>query len=234
MTATWLTGNALAFDLETTGPDPESARIVSAHAVEVGPKGAEVKGSWLVNPGVPIPPEATAVHGITDAMAATGLAPGVAAGQIRGVLADAWFRGLAVIVMNAPFDLTVLARECVRHHLTPQPVGHVIDPLVIDRGLDPYRKGKRTLAALAEFYGVKQGAAHSADGDALTAARIVWRMSSRYWPIQNKTISELQTWQANEHLRWAVHYSDYLRGKGEEPSISTEWPIQRIATRSAA
>lgn len=54
------------FDLETTGIDVETARIVTAHVGAIDANGSVIERSdWLVNPGVVIPPQATAVHGIT-------------------------------------------------------------------------------------------------------------------------------------------------------------------------
>ena len=65
----WSDGRLLAFDTETTGTDPETARIVSAACLWRGGASEAADEEWLVNPGVPIPAEATAIHGITDEMA---------------------------------------------------------------------------------------------------------------------------------------------------------------------
>lgn len=229
MTAAWLAGNALAFDLETTGPDPETARIVTAHAVEVGPGGATVRGSWLVNPGVEIPAEATAIHGVTTEQArALGLAPFVAVPALVACLKQAWEDGLPVIAMNASFDLTITLREWREHISTKDfTVGPVLDPLVIDRGIEPYRKGKRNLTALATHYGVKQGAAHSAEGDALTAARIVWAQAKRHWALEKHTLEQMQEWQRECHAKWAAHYAEYLASIGAPQVIDGDWPIRK-------
>src|ERR1043165_3222838 len=60
--AGWATGDLVGFDLETTGTDPFEDRIVTAAIVGPG----RMRRTWLVNPGVPIPPGASAVHGVTD------------------------------------------------------------------------------------------------------------------------------------------------------------------------
>ena len=63
--------------------------------------------------------------------------------------------GIPLVVYNAPYDLSLLDRECRRHRVEPLGYPHpVIDPLVIDKAVDRYRKGKRTLVAAAERYGV--------------------------------------------------------------------------------
>ena len=54
------------FDLETTGVNIAKDRIVEISILKAFPDGSEQENTWLVNPGMPIPPEATAVHGITN------------------------------------------------------------------------------------------------------------------------------------------------------------------------
>jgi DNA polymerase-3 subunit epsilon len=55
-------------DLETTGVDVSKDKIVQVAALRVKPDGKIAKRTWLVNPGIPIPPAATEIHGITDEM----------------------------------------------------------------------------------------------------------------------------------------------------------------------
>ena len=66
--------------------------------------------------------------------------------------------GIPVVVYNAPYDLSLLDRECRRNGLEPiDAPGPVIDPLVIDKAVDSYRKGKRTLEVAAAHYRVDTG-----------------------------------------------------------------------------
>src|SRR5262245_56086358 len=65
--AYWYEGPLAAFDTETTGVDVETDRIVSAAVVAQDAPGVRPRVTrWLVNPGVPVPTEATAVHGLTE------------------------------------------------------------------------------------------------------------------------------------------------------------------------
>ena len=229
MTARWLTGDALAFDTETTGVDPLNDRIVTACAVLVGKAGAHFRGRWLINPGVPIPPGATAIHGVTDEKArADGASPADAIPAMAMALEGAWAEGLPVIIMNAHFDLTILQAEIERHSATSLRIGPVLDPLVIDRALDPYRKGKRNLAALAQHYGVKQDGAHSSDGDALTAARIIWKQAKEP-RIEQHTLEQIQEWQARQHAEWAGQFEVWLRQQGKPEVINRDWPTRKAA-----
>lgn len=230
MSAAWLTGNLLTFDTETTAPNPLEARIVQASVIEVGREGVARRETWLVNPGVPIPPEATAIHGITDVMAAGGLEPVMVVPQITELLREGWERGCAVVAMNASYDLTVLREECRRIDHDGCELGPVLDPLVIDRGCFPFRAGKRTLTALAAFYGVRLDGAHSSDGDALAAARVVWAQAKRCTAIRDLTLAEMQRWQADAHRAWATNFQEYLRRSGKPDAvIETEWPIRKEA-----
>ena len=60
----------VVFDLETTGAEAATDRIVQLAGIVIEPDGHEREFNWLVNPGCPIPPGATAVHHVTDAMVA--------------------------------------------------------------------------------------------------------------------------------------------------------------------
>lgn len=220
----------LSFDCETTGPDPRTARIVTATAIEVGPEGATARGSWLLNPGVEIPAEATVIHGVTNEWAQRcGEEPNAALRAMAELLRGWWAAGLPVVIMNAPYDLTLLRNECARHGHAFGVSGPVIDPLVIDRALDRYRKGRRTLEALAAHYGVKQDAAHTSKGDALTAARVVWVQLKKAPELANMDLSTLTDFQRDAHRNWALNLEAHLRSQGKRDDINPDWPIRRAA-----
>lgn len=172
----WVSGQLVGLDLETTSTDIEEARIVTAALVTLNR--GEVVDVWeqLADPGIEIPAGATEKHGITTEMARTQ-------GQPAETVINELLRRLAengprtpVVIMNARYDLTVLDREARRHgiaHLLPDFFpGLVIDPLVIDRHLDRFRRGSRRLQDLCEVYGVELAQAHSAAADAVAAAQL--------------------------------------------------------------
>jgi len=221
----WHLGPMTAFDLETTGPDPDTARIVTATVVRI--HGAEVTSrEWLVDPGIEIPAEASDIHGVTTERArAEGCAPALAASEILGTLVGAWSFG-PVVIYNASYDLTVLDRELRRHcgaHLGE--VGPVVDPFVIDKHLDKYRKGKRTLTACCEHYQVTLGGAHDATQDALAAGRLAWRLAQVY-PEQLGDLSKVNALQAAWRAEWAVNFTDYLRRQGSDEVVDGDWPLR--------
>ncbi len=61
-----LTRPLVFFDCETTGTDISKDRIIEISLLKLFPDGHEEINTFLINPGIPIPPEATAIHGITD------------------------------------------------------------------------------------------------------------------------------------------------------------------------
>lgn len=229
MSCAWFDGNGFALDLETTGPDPEADRVVSCHLIRFSPTGLvpTESRSWLVNPGIPIPPGATAVHGITDAQAAAGVAREAFLQEVVERLRSVAASGLPLVIMNASFDLTLLNREATRIFTDPSKLAslYVLDPRCIDLGLEMYRKGKRKLADLCAYYGVRQDGAHSSQGDALAAARLVWVMAKR-WPLSRHTPTEMMRFQREAYEATQKRLAEYAAEQGKPwKSNPPGWPI---------
>lgn len=218
------------FDLETTGIDVETSRIVSAHVGVLDPSGNLVeKWDWLADPGVEIPEQATAVHGITTAHArAGGLPAAQVVEEIVSALTGLLQRGLAVTIYNAPYDLSLLHHEALRYGLDPlvEPAP-IIDPLVLDRVVDRYRKGKRTLEAAAAVYGVDLADAHDASADAIAAGRVAQAMARKHpeqLGIETQLLHAQQiAWCAEQ----ALSFQDYMR-RNHNPDFTGSglWPVR--------
>lgn len=218
------------FDLETTGIDVRTSRIVSAFVGVIGPDGAVLESnSWLADPGVEIPAQASAVHGITTERArADGRpAPEVTA-EIVAALADLFSRGIAVTIYNAPYDLSLLANEALRHGVDPlfEPAP-IIDPLVLDKVVDRYRKGKRTLEVSSEFYGVTLSDAHDAGADAVAAGRVAQALARRYPAELAIDVDQLHTQQIGWAREQAESFQEYMR-RVKDPAFVAEssWPVR--------
>ena len=236
----WHNGPLLAFDLETTGVDTTTARIVTATALLID--GSEIEAhNWLVNPGVRIPAEATAVHGITDAYAAEHGQPAPAAvGEIAETLAKHWTEHTPLVAMNATYDLSLLDAELARHRGDRLTIsGPVLDPFVIDKAVDPYRKGKRNLGALCLHYGVQLDNAHTSSDDALAAARVLWKLAQRHPEIGDVDLATLHTRQVAWHARQAASLEHYLRRVKKQDGATPDeiaavvcdrgWPVRSTA-----
>lgn len=213
----------LAFDLETTSANPKNARIVTSALVRIDGRDVQ-KVEHLADPGVEIPQAATEVHGITTEKAqAEGRPHEEVLKDTVDAIKTAWDDGLTLIVYNAAFDLTVLRSLTGDFTVT----GPVFDPYVIDRVSDKWRKGKRTLGAVCEHYGVELGNAHEATADALAAARVAWKQVRQHYPnLAQMDENELMEFQAVKWYEDRVAFKKYLEGKGRDASdVSTAWPL---------
>ncbi|MGH8791193.1 MAG: exonuclease domain-containing protein [Stackebrandtia sp.] len=224
-TMSWNAGPLIAFDTETTGTAPTSDRIVSAAIVD--DSGAT---TWLIDPGTEIPTAASAVHGITTQHAREhGREPRQALAEIGEALTNAADKEIPVVVYRAGFDLTLLACELGRHELPQAPweALRVVDPYVLDKKCDRYRRGKRTLSDVCAHYGVELSEAHSAAADAraaLSLARAVAEADSR---ISGMNAAELHLAQAGWHADDAESLEAFFRRKGRDEVVDRRWPLQR-------
>jgi DNA polymerase-3 subunit epsilon len=218
------------FDLETTGIDVETSRIVSAHVGVLNATGELVEEwNWLADPGVEIPAGASDVHGITTERArAEGRPAAEVIREIIEVLTSLFDRGLAVTIYNAPYDLSLLYHEALRYQLTPlgEPAP-IIDPLVLDKAVDRYRKGKRTLEAAALFYGVDLVDAHDASADAVAAGRVAQAMARLHPEELAVEARLLHMRQVEWCAEQSADFQDYMR-RTHNPDFTTSglWPVR--------
>ncbi len=228
--STW--GNRLGvFDLETTGVDVDTSRIVSGCIAVLDENGDVVsRWNWLADPGVDIPEGASAVHGITTERAqAEGRPATLVVAEMVQTLRVLFASSIPVTVYNAPYDLSLLDRECRRHGLEPlETTTPVIDPLVIDKAVDRYRKGKRTLEVTAALYEVPLDDAHDAGSDAIAAGRVALALLRRYPDELDISLADLQGRQEVWHAEQAASFQEYLRSKRGDDSYVADpsWPIK--------
>jgi DNA polymerase-3 subunit epsilon len=201
-------------DTETTGTRPGLHRAVSVAIVRFE-RGAPV-GSYatLVDPGQPIPSEATAIHGITDERV-SGM-PTIehvfALPAVQSLLRDA-----QPAAYNAPFD---------RHFVPPFGEDWTwpwADSLSIVRVVDRFERGKgrHKLAAAAARHGVPAWDAHQAEGDATAAGLLFYRLVPMVDGLARLSLGELLHWQrqqeANEWFRFMGWMSKQPRETGVAP-----------------
>lgn len=234
------------WDTETTGPDPTTARIVTAALIVRGGGRPDRAMTWVINPGVPVPTEASDIHGYTTArVQAEGADPATALDEIATRLTDAIGWGMPLVAFNTSFDWTVLHYDLARHGL-PTVVDRVgtetvlplVDPHVIDQQVIPRVRGKgmRKLKPTAERYGVELTDWHTADADALAALLIAEAQFERHarlaavWDRGPGTLFEAQQkWRAAQQ----VSRRGYFAGQGEHEkaaSVRTEWPLLPVAS----
>lgn len=218
------------FDLETTGIDVTGDRIVTAHVGLLDAAGVPVRAqSWLADPGVDIPEGATAVHGITTAHARQYGSPAAAVvGEVVAAVRELLEAGIPVVAYNAPFDFSMLKYEALRHGIAPiLDPSPVIDPLVLDKAHDRFRKGKRTLEAVAAHYAVPLVGAHDAAADAIAAGRVAQALARRY--DIDAPLHDLHTQQIGWARAQADSLTEYFIRIGRldpEERLDGSWPIR--------
>lgn len=219
----------VVFDTETTGLDTRQARIVTAYVGLIGPEGELLEGQeWLANPGVVIPEQAAAVHGVTTEVAVRDGRPARdVVEEIRETLHSYFAQGLAVVAYNASYDFSILHHEALRHEVPPLADPRpIIDPLVIDRKVDTYRKGKRTLQMSAAHYLVRLDASHTADADAIASGRVAQAILRAHSDALHGDAQWLHDQQIQWAREWAENYQKYRRSQGDATfSASSSWPV---------
>src|SRR5690606_31306719 len=104
-------------------------------------------------------------------------------GEITESLRALFAQDVPVVAYNASYDFSLLTHECLRHGIAPlESPGPIIDPHVIDKAVDRYRKGKRTLEVVAAHYRVALDGAHEAAADAIAAGRVAQAIA-RLFPL---------------------------------------------------
>ena len=213
----------ISFDLETTGTDPKEARIVTFAVLRM--KNGAILGEniGIVNPGVEIPEGAAAVHGVTTEQAvAEGMEPEFALPMILSSLIEP---RLPVVIFNARYDITLLYHELLRHKIPGASLLRrltIIDPLVIDKAVDKYRKGSRKLFDVAAHYGVVLENAHAADADALAAGLVAEELIRRN---KFEDLQALHTTQVAWAFEQAVSLQAYFRRSNPEAVVESAWPL---------
>ncbi|MFD0315975.1 hypothetical protein [Streptomyces flavalbus] len=129
--------------------------------------------------------------------------------------------------LPAPYALTVLARECSRHNVAflDGDVAPVIDPFVLDKQIDRYRSGRRTLPALCEHYRVRHDGPNDATADALAAARLAWRLPRVHPQLATIALPDLHHRQRQWAAEQAVSLRQHLRRTNPAAAVSGDWPL---------
>jgi DNA polymerase-3 subunit epsilon len=176
------------FDLETTGIEVAKDRIVEISIFKVYPNGNKESKTWLVNPTIPIPPQTTAVHGITNEKVANEPTFKELANQIHNIIKDSDLAGFN----SDRFDIPLLAEEMLRAEVDFDMKNRVS----VDVQTIFHKKEERTLSAALKFYcGKNLENAHSAAADTMATYEILIAQLDKYPDLENdiKSLSEFTT-----------------------------------------
>ena len=176
------------FDLETTGVDIAKDRIVEIAILKVFPNGNKESKTWLVNPTIPIPPQVTAIHGISNEKVANEPTFAALAPQVFAMIKDSDLAGYN----SDRFDIPLLAEELLRAGVDFDMKNRVsVDVQTIFHKME-----ERTLSAALKFYcGQNLENAHSAEADTMATYEIMKAQLDRYPELENdvKSLAEFTT-----------------------------------------
>jgi DNA polymerase-3 subunit epsilon len=235
----WPAGEVLGLDLETTGIDRFNDVPVSYALVSVVEGVVLRSWSGLIDPGRPIPPEATEVHGIsTERARAQGMPLHEATALVCDALVAASERGVPLAGMKLDYDLTILDRAgdlCGQGLVERGWRGPVLDAGVIDRHFDPEREGRRTLVDLCAHYGIELGKAHDAWADATASIEVLFALASRYDALRECDLDQLHNDQMDWHRAWTESYDSWRVSEGLMPIDPRDyvWPVAPAALPAA-
>ena len=222
------------FDLETTGLDVTQSRIVTAFVGVLDPSGELIESrAWIADPGIEIPEAAANVHGFTTERArAEGRPAAEVVPEIVERLGELFAEGTPVVAYNAAYDFSLLHHDAIRNGVTPLDTPKpIVDPLVIDKQVDTYRKGSRTLQAACDLYGVDLGAAHDSEADSVGAGRVFKALQVKFASAPEMQLSpdELHEAQMVWAKAQAESFAKWLATKGETSRRVGDgiWPVFR-------
>lgn len=183
------------FDLETTGTDISNDRIVEISLLKLNPDNSEELNTFLINPGIPIPPGATAVHGISDKDVADKPIFLTLAPEILKIISNSDLCGYNLL----KFDLPILRMEFSRNNIPFDIAGiSLIDPMRIFMKNEP-----RDLTSALKFYcNESLEDAHSAEADIIATKKVLLAQIERYSDLP-KTVSGLSEYSNEGSNRYA-------------------------------
>ncbi len=219
-----------SLDLETTGIDPLNDRVLSyALLSDVGP---DING--LINPGIPIPASSAEVHGITDVLLADAPPPAVGIAIVARWVQSLIDRGVGLVVFNAAYDLSMLHVEATRWGVK-QPDWErllIVDPYVIDWGIQRGQLGSRKLTDVAAYYSVTLDNAHDAAADARAARGVAIEIGARHPHIAASSLAELMRRQRSWYADRVEDWNSYACRVGRNLDDPNGWPLASALERA--
>jgi DNA polymerase III, epsilon subunit and related 3''-5'' exonucleases len=207
------------FDLETTGTNTVTDRIVEISYHKIYPNGREETKTIRINPEMPIPAQATAVHGISDADVADCLTFKAVAKEITRDIEGCDLAGYN----SNRFDIPLLAEELLRADVDVD----LMKRKFVDVQVIFHKMEQRTLSAAYKFYCDKDLVdAHSAEADTLATYEVLQAQLDRYSELQNDVefLSQFTTQTNNVDFAGRIIYNE----KGEEVFNFGKYKNQKV------
>jgi DNA polymerase-3 subunit epsilon len=191
------------FDLETTGVNVSLDRIVEISILKIFPNGNKESKTWLVNPGVPIPLEASNIHGITNDIVKNEPLFKMIASDIKSMINNCDLAGFN----SNKFDIPLLAEELLRSE-----IDFSLDNVAtIDVQNIFHKMEQRTLSAAYQFYcGKSLDNAHSSKADTLATYEVLESQIEKYNDLENNVsfLSDFSKRGKNVDLAGFIKYNE--------------------------
>jgi len=207
------------FDLETTGTNTVTDRIVEISYHKISPNGREETKTIRVNPEMPIPSQATAIHGISDADVADCPTFKAVAKEITRDIEGCDLAGYN----SNRFDIPLLAEELLRADVDVD----LMKRKFVDVQVIFHKMEQRTLSAAYKFYCDKDLVdAHSAEADAIATYEVLQSQLDRYPELKNDVefLSQFTTQTNNADFAGRIIYNE----KGEEVFNFGKYKNQKV------
>lgn len=183
------------FDIEATGISPRSDRIIDLAVIISHPNGEETEHTWRINPGMPIPPESTEIHGITDEDVKDSPLFADIADKIYAILKDCDLAGYNI----TRFDIPMLIEEFARTNT----LFDMDNRSIVDVQRIFHRKEPRDLTAALSFYcGEKHTDAHGALPDVIATMKVFEGQYNKYADLPT-SVSEIDEYCNPKGPSWA-------------------------------
>lgn len=191
------------FDLETTGVNVSLDRIVEISILKIFPNGNKESKTWLVNPGVPIPLEASNIHGITNDIVKNEPLFKMIASDIKSMINNCDLAGFN----SNKFDIPLLAEELLRSEIDFS----LENVATIDVQNIFHKMEQRTLSAAYQFYcGKSLDNAHSSKADTLATYEVLESQIEKYDDLENNVsfLSDFSKRGKNVDLAGFIKYNE--------------------------
>ena len=191
------------FDLETTGVNVSTDRIVEISILKVFPTGNKESKTWLVNPEIPIPLEVSKIHGLTDDMVREEPSFKVIAPDVKSMINNCDLAGFN----SDKFDIPLLAEELLRSKLDFS----LENISTIDVQNIFHKMEQRTLSAAYQFYcGKSLENAHSSKADTLATFEVLESQIEKYDDLQSDVnfLSDFSKRGKNVDLAGFIKYNE--------------------------
>jgi DNA polymerase III subunit epsilon len=237
---TWWEQSFIVLDTETDSANPEQARLVSICRAVINPaeRSKDVHTSYVA---IEMPEAASKVNGLTtEFLAANGKPPADVLDEYCSDLAASLALGVPVVIMNAPYDLTVLDRDCRRNgvptisdRLDGAPLGPIVDPGVLDKKVERFRRrvsptqGARCLKTLAQVHGIgwDDDLAHTAEYEAQVGWYAEQAESLAQFFRKKANQVEFEARRASDAGEQSVLAADAAKIRDDADSVTLDWPM---------